>query len=210
MKSELTPIATKYKGYIFRSRLEARWAVFFDACGYSWEYEPQGFVLPDGRPYLPDFRLTHRHGWQTWVEVKANDQSDDGKMGEFAASHIRDRCNDYGPTYPDDCTLVSGDPYKWFIEAKRWAYMCPRCGCLECDHIDIQPPFNSSYWGCLWCDIDTPSGGGHPEEHGFFHNGMVLPHKGLIVADSEKLYENIKHACEKARSARFEHGETPL
>jgi hypothetical protein len=50
------PIPTRYKGYHFRSRLEARWAVFFDQLGLDWEYEPQGYVL-DGTPYLPDFKL---------------------------------------------------------------------------------------------------------------------------------------------------------
>lgn len=48
-------IETRYKGYRFRSRLEARWAVFFDALGLDWEYEPEGYVLPDGTKYLPDF-----------------------------------------------------------------------------------------------------------------------------------------------------------
>lgn len=38
----ITPIETLYKGYRFRSRLEARWAVFMDACGADWEYEPEG------------------------------------------------------------------------------------------------------------------------------------------------------------------------
>lgn len=50
-------IETKYKGYRFRSRLEARWAVFFDACGYNWEYEAEGYVLPCGTYYLPDFKV---------------------------------------------------------------------------------------------------------------------------------------------------------
>ena len=49
-------IETKYKGYRFRSRLEARWAVFFDAIGIPWEYEPEGFETSVGG-YLPDFRL---------------------------------------------------------------------------------------------------------------------------------------------------------
>ena len=48
-------IQTEYKGYLFRSRLEARWAVFFDAFGISWEYEPEGIVLSDGSFYLPLF-----------------------------------------------------------------------------------------------------------------------------------------------------------
>jgi hypothetical protein len=38
-------IETRYKGYRFRSRLEARWAVFFDALGVEWEYEKEGFDL---------------------------------------------------------------------------------------------------------------------------------------------------------------------
>jgi len=39
----LKAIDTKYKGYKFRSRLEARWAVYFDAIGLEWEYEKEGF-----------------------------------------------------------------------------------------------------------------------------------------------------------------------
>ena len=56
--SELKAIQTEYKGYRFRSRLEARWAVFFDACGVDWEYEPEGYDLGDGLYYLPDFLLS--------------------------------------------------------------------------------------------------------------------------------------------------------
>lgn len=52
----IRPIETRYAGFRFRSRLEARWAVFFDTLGIKWEYEPQGYML-DGKPYLPDFKL---------------------------------------------------------------------------------------------------------------------------------------------------------
>ena len=48
-------IETEYNGYGFRSRLEARWAVFFDTLGIRYEYEPEGFVLSNGEQYLPDF-----------------------------------------------------------------------------------------------------------------------------------------------------------
>ncbi len=41
----MRPIETKYKGCRFRSRLEARWAVFFDALGLEWWYEPEGFIM---------------------------------------------------------------------------------------------------------------------------------------------------------------------
>ncbi len=50
-------IETHYNGYRFRSRLEARWAVFFDHLGTQYEYEPEGFQLSDGTRYLPDFRI---------------------------------------------------------------------------------------------------------------------------------------------------------
>jgi hypothetical protein len=62
-------IETQYKGYRFRSRLEARWAVFFDALGTKWEYEPEGFKLSDGTRYLPDFWLPTFSGGM-WAEVK--------------------------------------------------------------------------------------------------------------------------------------------
>jgi hypothetical protein len=38
-------LETHYNGYRFRSRLEARWAVFFDACGIQYRYEPEGYDL---------------------------------------------------------------------------------------------------------------------------------------------------------------------
>lgn len=53
--NEVKPIETYYKGYRFRSRLEARWAVFFDALGIEWEYEKEGYEFEDGTRYLPDF-----------------------------------------------------------------------------------------------------------------------------------------------------------
>jgi len=49
-------IETIYKGYRFRSRLEARYAVLLDALGLAWEYEHEGFEF-DGERYLPDFYL---------------------------------------------------------------------------------------------------------------------------------------------------------
>ena len=64
-------IQTTYQGYKFRSRLEARWAVFFDALGLKWEYEPEGFDLGGAGWYLPDFLLPDMDGGNgMWVEVK--------------------------------------------------------------------------------------------------------------------------------------------
>jgi hypothetical protein len=60
------PIQTTYAGCLFRSRLEARWAVFFDTLGIEWEYEAEGYETATGR-YLPDFWLPEL---RIWVEVK--------------------------------------------------------------------------------------------------------------------------------------------
>lgn len=82
-------IETHYAGCRFRSRLEARWAVFFDALGIDWDYEPQGYVLFGGKGYLPDFHLP-RLG--VWVEVK-------GEMtGEALATIVN--AVDYGGALP--------------------------------------------------------------------------------------------------------------
>lgn len=79
--SSIKAIQTRYAGCHFRSRLEARWAVFFDTLGIQWEYEPQGFELEwrlsagwgceDSEPikYLPDFWLPELG---LWVEVKGS------------------------------------------------------------------------------------------------------------------------------------------
>ena len=53
----MKPIETLYNGYNFRSRLEARWAVFFDTLGIKYEYEHEGYDLGDAGWYLPDFWL---------------------------------------------------------------------------------------------------------------------------------------------------------
>ena len=48
---------TTYNGITYRSRLEARWAVFFDKLGIKYNYEPEGYKLDNGLNYLPDFYL---------------------------------------------------------------------------------------------------------------------------------------------------------
>jgi hypothetical protein len=64
----LRAIPTPYGGVKFRSRLEARWAIFFDRLHIPWEYEPQGFDIGDGEAYLPDFLLGL--GDIVWAEIK--------------------------------------------------------------------------------------------------------------------------------------------
>lgn len=45
-------IPTHYRGVLYRSRLEAKWAAFFDEIGWWHTYEPF-----DARGYIPDFMI---------------------------------------------------------------------------------------------------------------------------------------------------------
>lgn len=65
MRYDIKAIPTKYAGVQFRSRLEARWAAFFDLIGWVWEYEPF-----DLNGWAPDFRVVSRKGKVMLVEVK--------------------------------------------------------------------------------------------------------------------------------------------
>ena len=96
----ITPIETLYRGHSFRSKAEARFAVFLDCLGVKWEYEPQGFDLGNGLKYLPDFKIYNVEIWDEnrdkcdydtyepkmldhiWVEVKGMWKDD--KPGELS------------------------------------------------------------------------------------------------------------------------------
>ena len=64
MEYTIRSFPTVYKGRQYRSRLEARWAAFFDLLGWNAEYEP--FDLGS---WSPDF-LLHAQGFDIFVEVK--------------------------------------------------------------------------------------------------------------------------------------------
>jgi hypothetical protein len=64
---KIKSLNTEFDGYNFRSRLEARWAVYFKEMGWDYLYEPQGYILSTGASYLPDFFLPD---FQTFIEVK--------------------------------------------------------------------------------------------------------------------------------------------
>ncbi len=81
MSYNITAIPTEYRGIRFRSRLEARWACFFDACGWRWDYEPSDF-----NGYIPDFRIGH-----TYLEVKPAAEYDE------AAAYKAIRAVPFGP-----------------------------------------------------------------------------------------------------------------
>jgi hypothetical protein len=64
--SELKPIETIHSGWRFRSRLEAKWGIFFETLGIDYIYEKEGFDL-DGLWYLPDFFFPQ---YDCWIEIK--------------------------------------------------------------------------------------------------------------------------------------------
>ena len=75
---------TRYDGYLFRSRLEARWAVFFKSLKIAYEYEAEGYKLSNGKCYLPDFWLPNFYAGM-FAEVKPNiAQSDLSKPIQLA------------------------------------------------------------------------------------------------------------------------------
>jgi hypothetical protein len=66
-------IPATYNGIEYRSRTEARWAVFFDSLGIQFEYEREGYKTSCGW-YVPDFWLCAS---QCWVEIKGSPQQYD-------------------------------------------------------------------------------------------------------------------------------------
>jgi hypothetical protein len=81
-------IETLYNGYRFRSRLEARWAIFFDMMGIEYEYEKEGYNL-DGVWYLPDFWLPQ---YKYWIEIKGEMPTKEEEMrAELLAAHTNNK-----------------------------------------------------------------------------------------------------------------------
>ena len=135
----LTPIETEYQGVKFRSRLEARWAVFFDRLGVKWLYEPEGFELPSGR-YLPDFYLpligtsdgpTCSIG--TWIEIKPDSYKDvDERFSELPTASDHRLILLKGPPCSDFDELQSRQAIECFLPGGGWYGFYMPCICLEC------------------------------------------------------------------------------
>lgn len=190
-------IETVYNGYRFRSRLEARWAVFFDALNVPYEYEPEGFWTPYGG-YLPDFRVKcygNRGSccsdpYDLYIEVKGNMTQDDAeKITAFA--NLTSNC--YG--LAENPVLIVGN-----IPPAGFSTEGYLLGAYEkMNGIDIYP-FNYHL-------IDGDYFAAYPaaDEHGNFY---------LWGDDSNYINREdiarVESAYLKARQARFEHGEKPF
>jgi hypothetical protein len=201
-------IETQYKGYIFRSRLETRWAVFFDEIGLTWEYEPEGFDLGNAGWYLPDFRVGARFDNIFYVEVKPENTQVDDKFNAF-----KEAMNETAT-----CVLVSGDPMHFFqdgyiknINMELLGFMCHGCGLILNGKCWDKHPSRGYEWYCHNCDIHFDTG---DSTFSVFNKSVhIRHHKGFMIIDShsetDEANKPIEIAYKKARSVRFEHGKAP-
>jgi hypothetical protein len=187
--TRLQAIETMYRGYRFRSRLEARWAVFLDAAAIKWDYEAEGFNL-DGTYYLPDFWLPKS---KSFLEIKPDTSSwleDRAELKPLLSLLATTSGNNVflvqGAPNPEDPELsnftphvVSFAPGKGICSARL--FECPHCGQVAFRRMD------QGAWE-MWCEC-----------------------RGEIFDDTNynpfELSSRIRHAMQQARQARFEHGE---
>lgn len=121
-----------YKGVRFRSRLEVRWAIFFDQLHIPYQYEPRSFQFGDVW-YLPDFYLS-RQGW--WVEIKGQTPTDQelAKAGLLAATTQESVLLFAGKAWLSTQAYVfthdneRKETYR-VVPGNHWC-RCPRCGDL--------------------------------------------------------------------------------
>lgn len=113
----LKAIETVYQGCRFRSRLEARWAIFFDALGIPWKYEVEGYDL-EGTWYLPDFWLPT---YDSFVEIKAQAPTEEEveKASKLCLYSGKEVHLQFGDVWPEG----SNRYYTWsWTPPKLWKY----------------------------------------------------------------------------------------
>jgi len=190
-------IETRWNGYRFRSRLEARWAVFLQEIGLKWDYEPEGFQTKAGW-YLPDFWLPEIG---VWVEVKPDHTSkkiNEGDMDKMLFFVFESR---------QPLLILDGTP-----AAKIYKIInpCMLCG-TDCDG-DWDPFEDDACQSCVDEGRARPST--HMESVCWYPKYLPpVNHDGEPrlywhpYAGEER--DTPISAINAARSARFEHGESP-
>lgn len=186
MTKSIQPIETEFKGYRFRSRLEARWAVFLETLGAAWSYEREGFNL-GGKRYLPDFYVAD---WNCWIEMK----------GQTPSEGERDKCERLARGSGKNVLLLAGDP--WVTSARN-----------EYD-ITLFSPSQPNHDGTSGWEFGEGRRCADEiwlvsEDYGAFAI-KPIPHEGDHKYPLSGTYAaNIMSALTAARQARFEHGESP-
>jgi hypothetical protein len=129
----LKPIDTVYDGYRFRSRLEARWAVFFKTLGIKYEYEKEGFDL-DGQWYLPDFWLPKQ---QCWVEIKGEEPTD--RENEVAAK-LAHYSGNFVYIFFGQIEIPDGNSECAYLydSLENWDHFHIWCECPKCGELGIE------------------------------------------------------------------------
>jgi hypothetical protein len=157
-RNEIGAIETVYDGYRFRSRLEARWAVFFKMARIRYIYEPECFRLPtDGELYLPDFYLpdvnmrTTEDKGGIYVEVKPPPLNFNTEEGKRLLVHLLELSWITGKSV----LLIEGMPALWenYFDAEgdghyeititsnfdeRWDYRMLFARCYKCFRVRVQ------------------------------------------------------------------------
>jgi hypothetical protein len=126
----LKAIETTYNGYRFRSRLEARWACFYDALGIPYEYEKEGYDLGVFGFYLPDFWLPRFGGW---IEIKGQKPTPEEaiKVQELAMQGGHASLIVWGT--PGEENAVAFDPETGQgLETAGYPYWCDVAGHQKC------------------------------------------------------------------------------
>ncbi len=135
----------------FRSRIEARWAAFFDLMGWPWEYEPL-----DLAGYVPDFVLTIGSGPGLLVEVKG-----EMTMEELAANRPKIEGSGWageamivgGRLFEDDGAAVLGvlfgDSFGMAGHDVAIVGVCGACG-------KRLPSARDGSWHCRGCGARKP------------------------------------------------------
>jgi hypothetical protein len=177
--AHLRPIETLYKGYRFRSRLEARWAVFFDAAGIEWQYEVEGFNL-DGRRYLPDFWLPR---FEAFVEIKPNTEA--CKQTEPIILSLAMATGHRVILIAGSPNIIEPPKIIDFTKCQDWGTTIVRKRSL-------------SWQQCLFCD--RVSIGDHPDRCDCAPNIKLIHYPSAASP-------RVDHAMGEAQRARFEHGE---
>ena len=196
-------IQTYYKGYKFRSRLEARYAVMFESMGLTWMYEPEGFILKSGKYYLPDFYIKEI---DSYIEVKPfyQKKEHDALMLDFYKSTMKtlmifdSHFLKYGAYY------VPNLDHKWSQGNKSYCY---NCECIEIDknHIEwFNPCIVGKQCTVEYTDMQEMLRLVFPL---YYDRDYYRLWDGASEDECTMFYEQTAYHINKAKQARFEHGE---